>query len=125
MENEEVPLAPPDAYNTLTFTCACAQGYGTQPEFTLLLWHSQDSKENKTLMHELLVKTDIFYFVFVVTIYFDEFCATDKCEQQANHLSQYNIKVKNCRLYANYLNYIIKYAGNKYTYISQVITDNL
>lgn len=79
----EVPLAPPDPYvhNTLTFICVRVQGYGIQLELALLPQHSWNSDENKAHMYELLVKTDIFYFVFVITIYFNEFCTTNKCKQ--------------------------------------------
>lgn len=91
----------------------------------LLPQQSWDSDENKALTYELLVKTHIFYFVFVITIYFNEFCTTTKCEQHSNHLST-TLKQKTAVFYANDLNCIIKYVDNKYPYISSTNnSDNL
>lgn len=38
-------------------------------------------KRIKHLFMSYLVKTEKFYFAFVITRYSDEFCATNKCEQ--------------------------------------------
>lgn len=54
---------------------------------TLLPQHSRESDENKEHLYELLVKTDIFYFLFVMITHFNEFSTANKCEQYSNHLS--------------------------------------